>query len=462
MYVIYRTWENAPYGKRVRRLPEPTVLEWVRAKWDEAHAQDGIEWLVGEIGFNVFGLDDLFQAPGRAPETMSELRTLMLTHTPDTIQCNVDEHSVRLLANGLWHDIAYYLVDDAAVASHPERWSFAVHDALLPDCGDEAPDGPPFVSPVSEVGLRPEQGAAGKTYALLFEPRARHDCLSWFTPFMMPGVRLSGLADALRQSEPEPDVWPHELQVLRALIAPEEDGIAPGLERCSRWPEFAYPSEDLLGHLRSHTDAVRLVDSLATEEDLHLIHVGRHVGQLSRRWGSTDYTQWIFFDDVWAAAYPDLAASLVYYAYHWDPMCSSHHLRELTPCNDNRILYLAIVGEAGQILVRPAEPDDDDRVLEFFDSWRKKRQQRPKEGEVVAHVDIAFHQPQDDEFAFGRSHARRIEGVTEALVHRIGGDLRRAGIRRARGWLPDQVRAFVRALGTIGADEDGQEVLTLS
>ncbi|GAA1023032.1 hypothetical protein Aple_096220 [Acrocarpospora pleiomorpha] len=35
--------------------------------------------------------------------------------------------------------------------------------------------------------------------------------------------------------------------------------------------------------------------------------------------------QWFFFDDVWAAAHPDLATSLMHYGVHWDPRCLRGH-----------------------------------------------------------------------------------------------------------------------------------------
>ncbi len=37
------------------------------------------------------------------------------------------------------------------------------------------------------------------------------------------------------------------------------------------------------------------------------------------RWDKEDlYHQWYFFDDLWAAAHPDLANALLRYASRWD------------------------------------------------------------------------------------------------------------------------------------------------
>ncbi|MFI6174350.1 hypothetical protein ACIA8R_02285 [Nonomuraea sp. NPDC051191] len=109
------------------------MLEWVRRVWNDATAQDIDDRLVRELGAEVYGLRWLFSEGGSAPETMQELRTLARTRLPAVSQCNVDAHSVRVLAKGLDHDVAYCLVDDIAVAASPERWAFAVHDGPLPE-----------------------------------------------------------------------------------------------------------------------------------------------------------------------------------------------------------------------------------------------------------------------------------------------------------------------------------------
>jgi hypothetical protein len=59
------------------------------------------------------------------------------------------------------------------------------------------------------------------------------------------------------------------------------------------------------------------------EPDKSLIHVEEHLAQLclhvDRWWDEVDvYQQWIFFDDRWAAAHPDLANSILRYTRCWD------------------------------------------------------------------------------------------------------------------------------------------------
>ena len=54
-----------------------------------------------------------------------------------------------------------------------------------------------------------------------------------------------------------------------------------------------------------------------------LVHVEEHLAQLclhvGRHYGETDvYHRWIFFDDLWAGAHPDLANAILRYARTWD------------------------------------------------------------------------------------------------------------------------------------------------
>jgi hypothetical protein len=48
--------------------------------------------------------------------------------------------------------------------------------------------------------------------------------------------------------------------------------------------------------------------------------VDEHIAQLALHHDDYfGYHQWFLFDDVWAASHPELAASLLRYATHWDP-----------------------------------------------------------------------------------------------------------------------------------------------
>ncbi|MFC4013390.1 hypothetical protein ACFOY2_39615 [Nonomuraea purpurea] len=472
MYVIYRSWNQGILGKSVRHVAEPTVLDWVRNVWSDAGAQDPYDWLTRELGTTAYGLDRLFSEGGPAPQTMQELRTLARTRLPESYQCNVDEHSVRVLANGLDYDVAYYLVDDAAVAANPERWSFAVHDGPLPEAASPPLSTTAFTAPLQVTDLtdHPPSGE-GTVYAVLLTCKAKHDSIGWNPTHALPGVRLPQFGVALRDLDTSTDEWPLELEVLRALVAPDEDGIAAALERCNRWPEYRWLSGEQPHPPRSHIEALRLLDTIPPERERHrertVIQVGEHVAQMFIHDGYDDFEQWFLFDDRWTGTHPDLAASLIWFAYHWDPLCSRRHMY-LTPCSDNRIRYVAVVGEDGQVQVREAEFQDEPRV---WDLRRWSYEKRPSggvtAGEVLGTVEIQFQQPSLDlcKFTdFRITRTRHGQAVAAMLARRIRHDLQDAGITRATGWLPEEYlyqhsRRFLRTLGEIHEPADGPSVL---
>jgi hypothetical protein len=48
--------------------------------------------------------------------------------------------------------------------------------------------------------------------------------------------------------------------------------------------------------------------------------VAEHIAQMSMHASAFfGHQQWYLFDDVWAAAHPELAASLMRYAASWNP-----------------------------------------------------------------------------------------------------------------------------------------------
>ncbi|MER7500550.1 hypothetical protein AB0L05_12255 [Nonomuraea pusilla] len=498
MYLIYRSWDQGLLGKRVRRLPEPTVLEWVRRVWYTvppgiADLRDGPcppgapddrdaeaeaarsalrQMLAAELGGDVYGLDTLFWRGGPPPRTMEELRTLARGQLPDTEECNADERSLRVLAYSTRYEVAYYLVDDAAVAAEPARWAFALHEGPLPDAPsplDPLPDAPSlsglphepaFVPPVTPVPLVPgSPEGGGATYAVLLTFRALHDSVGRDLPYVLPGVRLPRLGAALREIGAQDEQWPLELRVLRALVGPDEDGIGPALERCNHWPGYSQVEEDPSPWPASHEEALRVIESAPRQEGRDpgrtVIRVGEHAAEMSLYNGFEDFEQWFFFDDVWAAAHPHLACSLVSFAYHWDLLCSRPH-GLWPPCADNRVRYLAVEGDDGEVEVRLERLGDEEAVGAFMERVTAGRR-APGEvpGDVVGLVEVRVRQAGPDEFAFREFVIRRRRGVREvvtALAGRLRADLVAAGMVRATGWLPwdyPHGPAFLRALGEV-------------
>jgi hypothetical protein len=216
---------------------------------------------------------------------------------------------------------------------------------------------------------------------------------------------------------------------------------------------------------------MHLIDTVPPEPERHrertVIQVGEHVAQMFIHDGHKTFEQWFFFDDQWTGTHPDLAASLIWFAYHWDPLCSRHHMY-LTPCSDNRIRYVAVVGENGQAQVREAEPQDEPRVWDLRRwSYKKRPSGDVAIGEVLGTVEIQFHQPSPERCTFTDfqiTRTRHGQAITGMLARRVRHDLQDAGITRTSGWLPDDYshgRRFLRTLGEIHEPSDGPRVLLI-
>ncbi len=130
--------------------------------------------------------------------------------------------------------------------------------------------------------------------------------------------------------------WPEAL-LLRVLVAPGEAQLAPVLERCNYWPDYFSEEDDYIGperrwlldahgpiHARAmdrlrqdgplwNQDRRRDPSASRIREREHLAQLAMHVTQY------LGYRSWVLFDDLWAAAHPDLARGMVRAASGWDP-----------------------------------------------------------------------------------------------------------------------------------------------
>lgn len=370
MYFVYRSWYEGPLSKLVRHYPGLTVLDWFRRSWYEAGREDAGEWVSREFGTHVYGLGTIFQTGKPAPENMAELRRLMRDHLYYEEELRVDDHSVRVLTNDDEVKLAYYFADDALVAAEPERWAYPVWEQgwRLPDTtdGQDRSFAPPVPPITIDLGRAGRQGA---TYAVILDFPDGDRSAGGLRPIVLPGVRLPELTAALRESQADPERWGEEILALRALTAPGDDRIGAALERRNRWPDEPIVESDKAHrhrlaalarpHQAAHATALRLLSGFTPEYERDpgrtLTHQGDHLAQMCIHSRSFGYRQWFLFDDVWAAAHPELATSLIHYAGHWDPGCARRHPPH-APCGDDA--YLEIELNTGEI-IRDYEPYDE-------------------------------------------------------------------------------------------------------
>ncbi|GAA4609221.1 hypothetical protein BJY16_007224 [Actinoplanes octamycinicus] len=314
MYFVYRSHYAGPLSKLVRRLPDATVLDWFRRHWTRP---DPHAWIEAELGADVYGLHTIFDAAREhrlpAPETTDQLRTLLHRHLyveGDADFIRLDEHSLRVRTDDDEVELAYFFLDDRAVAAAPDRLAYLLHESWpLPDDAEREPPGPPT------------------TYAtfLTYYDGASLECPD---QVVFPGIELAELAAHLPGADRTG--WPPELKVLAGLLAPGERSLVPALRRANLWPGFGLdadePWPDALDALDNpYHAAMSLIDEHVFDNgrrpDTSLIEVSGHLAQMAMHCsGAFGFQQWYLFDSLWVASHPDLAASLTHYATDWDPL----------------------------------------------------------------------------------------------------------------------------------------------
>ncbi|GAA3036616.1 hypothetical protein [Streptosporangium longisporum] len=339
-HFVYRTHYEGPLGKRVRRLPDATVLDWFRRGWRtvvDDPAGDARAWVAAELGGDVYGLSTIFEDAREhrlpAPRSWRDLADMLPEHLYHEGDLLVDEHSVRVHTDDDEVELPYFFFDDTLAARHPERVAYLLHDGWpLPD--DTREGGGTGAGTTRDPDAGPDADAphgpdAVATHAVLLT-FYDSESICWQPPFSFPGVRLPALAAHLRATAEDLTEWPHELLVLRALVAPGDDDLGPALRRCNHWPSYdgELPPELLGEHAPAHAFALGRLEESASGGDLGggrdpsrtLLECGAHLAQMSIHLdGHFGHQQWFVFDDVWAGRHGDLAASLLRYATDWDP-----------------------------------------------------------------------------------------------------------------------------------------------
>jgi hypothetical protein len=371
IWFVYRSLYEGLAGKRIRRLPDPTVLGWFQRMWAATAAVAGIddEWdayqfvrqqISAELGGEVYGLDSVFvQARDRdlhRPVSWEDLCFLLETALYVEHEVRVDEHSVRASTDDDTIYLAYYFFDDILANARRDRVAWLLHDSW--ELPASSRPGEPFQAGVPVRPLLPAAHGEGATYVVL----PVDDDVLWHErrrPWVLAGVRLPQLAAWLRAVTPavteikgqrySPQTgtgdlhphrfegWPEPLLLLRVLVAPGEQRLAPALERCNQWPEYFSLVDDYAraelgwaveGHGEAHARALERLhrggplwwqgqgrDPSASRirESEHLVQMAMHVTEY------LGYRSWVLFDDLWAGAHPDLARGMLRAASSWDP-----------------------------------------------------------------------------------------------------------------------------------------------
>jgi hypothetical protein len=229
-----------------------------------------------------------------------------------------------------------------------------LHDAFeLPVVGSAAESGRPFVPRIPVKSLEPRGAGPGATY-FAFLTGYDSSTFDLDGPRVLHGVRLPELCEHLRRTEPAAVIerrdestrpkdpyaakywsatkvvtdWPRELLLFRASLADRSRDIGLALRACNDFPAYRFGGAIIgdagLGPVdRAHETLEALRGRWRRSKDsaeTSLFQASDHLAQMSM---ALDLMvpashQWVLFDDVWAAAHPDLANGLLDWASRWD------------------------------------------------------------------------------------------------------------------------------------------------
>jgi hypothetical protein len=370
-YFAYRSFDLGPTGKYLKRFEDDTVLDWFRHHWPRLAIEDREESdrrLAEVLGCEGWFLLNPFHWSVAAaiprPASGEALLELLQRHL-EADGIVGDPHALQVFTEEDGEGGALFYFDDHFLKQSPGVAAYLLHDDWrLPAGHGDAP----FVPCVETIELRPGGSGTGATYVVLLERESKYPLDDLDGGYRIEGVRLPELARHLCRLPPDTSGgrWPGRLRQLPALMLAgvesagpaegtflravqtdpdeavhwaawsdwrqERDQEPPGIhllrgafQRMARFPgrfQDALPED---AHVA--TSCRRLIDMESQRRsELRSTHhslslVSDHLAQMCLDGSWTDepyYGQWIFFDDTWAGAHPDLANAILRFAGRWD------------------------------------------------------------------------------------------------------------------------------------------------
>jgi uncharacterized protein (TIGR02996 family) len=348
VYFVYRSQYGAPGERHVRRFEDDTVLDWAKVVWKEFNNEEAAKRYAAKL-FGGMPLDELCRlfwvdeefGMSHPPHTMADVKRWFAelyceeeAHGPHHIQCLTD-----------WSDNqrAVYVFDDHYRAKKPGKADFLLLDGWELPAGEA--DGPKSRLPKTrQVGDARGEGALYFAGTFL-DCRANLEDLG--SASHIKGLRLPDLARYLLSLD-DLDEGEYELILildgLRGVLAKpkgEEAGFLKAIrdrpDDLTSWGAYSDWLQDrdlppaglhLLnvalgakkfrfarGGRKPELDFVRVTAHAAQA----CKHLDRGKRSRARQVTHDDrFTQFIFFDDRWAAAHPTLAAGVLTFASRWD------------------------------------------------------------------------------------------------------------------------------------------------
>ncbi|WP_232050734.1 hypothetical protein [Actinoplanes sp. OR16] len=317
-----RSRVDSPFSKLARHLPDTTVLGWFQRSWRH---EDPDELLTADLFGGPYGFDSLFEEIEEhdlpCPQTLAELHAVLDEHlwveSDDPIR--LDERGLRVRTDDDEVDLAYYFIEDEAVAAHPGHLTFLAHGEW-PLSSDAAGPGAVFDPGLALRAGGPPAPGPDSVYAVRIAWSNTADNgsnLDQRGATVFAGITLPELAGRLRRIDTPYTRERFDTDLLRSLVGPGDDGIGTAAGRYAALegydlavgPGWTAPSHERI--LRNRRPEPLPQTRVAIGE--HLVQVARYIDDFF------GYEQLFLFDTRWAAAHRDLALSLLRHATHWDP-----------------------------------------------------------------------------------------------------------------------------------------------
>jgi uncharacterized protein (TIGR02996 family) len=382
VYFVYRSHYDDPAGKRLERFSDPTVLDWFRNHWLLlADSTASTQELLGfyPYGFDSLFRRAIENALP-PPESDEQLGEYLSEHLYSEGPILYQPHLLTVQTGDDELMVCYYVFDDIYLSQHAQRAAYLLKEGWrLPA---EQTDNRVFEPSEPSDDCSHHGTGVGATWVAIFAFQDSGNLIELGCASRFEGVRIPDLCRYLACGPDPSDRWSNYLLLLRSqlLASPitsdpfedcfrlalldqpddettwdaysdwlQEQGqrraglvvLERALQSVRHFPVTQLPHQawEVLGSA-SIQEAVRIplpqarqnlaqvmIDNPSSARFRHdparsRIQVEEHLAQLClhvARWSDTDlYHQWIFFDDRWAAAHPDLANGILRYQRCWD------------------------------------------------------------------------------------------------------------------------------------------------
>lgn len=345
-------------------LPARPVAEWEEEEFNLIMDQ----YEMSTFGMDIYGfwaVWEAMQSHPTAPTSYEDLHSILSKIEYPEGDFSIQNHALEAVTDDDEIEIAWYFFDDWYLERHPERVQFLLRDHWeLP--GNASEEGASLPSDLSRPLHQELIAAAGTTYCALFSAVDGMTIMDITGCYRFDDGRLPDFADRLRDQDVpmiteewqgadqrphrfRKPAWPEELVLLRAFLFDHPDkslGDALQASAADELYDRISSPRDISDFRCAGNETVLTGNPSACQWDWQRFRAHRISQPVQSPWESTNrapliqnsdhITQirftvdsscdgisqchtwgYLFFDDLWAAAHPALAESILHYGRGW-------------------------------------------------------------------------------------------------------------------------------------------------